>query len=337
MHGGILTRRRLLRGTAAMTLGATVLATTSCTSRSGPTGALRVATGGSGGVYFRLGTGLAQAMTRRYPSILAEVLTTAASAANVKMVAAQRAELGFTQADVLTGAGLPPVLALARLYDDYMHLIIRKDDRLRSLEDLRGQRVSLGAAGSGTEVTAGRLLQVAGLRPGDDLTNPALGLDDSANALDEGSIDAFFFSGGLPVAAIAKLVARSRIRLLGLAPYVPPLQRRYGTVYAVRTIAASTYRTPPTSTLGVPNYLVVSSSMTDDTAYAITGKNKTVDLGAYNQIPSGQTSWSKTYNPTDTYLTKRADGTIQFKIVTSSSKSNGCNVGWRTLLFQIKL
>lgn len=69
----------------------------------------------------------------------------------------------------------------------------------------------------------------------------------------------------------------------------------------------------------------------------VVGANRSLDLGAWDQVPAGQTSWTKTYDPADTYLSKRADGTVQFSLATSSSKDNGCNVGWRTLLFQLQL
>ena len=102
---------------------------------------LRIATGGRGGVYFRLGEGISQAVREQYQRTQTEVLVTAASTANVELVNAGRAEVAFAQADVFIGTGLSAPVALARLHDDYLHLVVRTDSRLRSLEDLKGQQV----------------------------------------------------------------------------------------------------------------------------------------------------------------------------------------------------
>ncbi|MFI1989659.1 TAXI family TRAP transporter solute-binding subunit [Actinoplanes sp. NPDC020271] len=259
-------RRSFLGATAAGVI--TLL--TGCDEGEHPAGSLRIATGGHGGVYFRLGEGLARAIREQYPGLRPEVLVTNASVSNVALVNRGAAEVGFTQADVLTGAGPADPLALARLHDDYLHLVVRADSGLHALGDLRHQRVSLGAAGSGTEISARRLLDVAGLRPGTDLIDPGLGLDDAVSALATQAVDAFFFSGGLPVAAVAALAADVRIRLIGLRRYVPALRRRYGEVYAERNIPTGVYPTAPVVTVAVPNYLVAPPGLPEPTAYAVT-------------------------------------------------------------------
>ena len=136
----------------------------------------------------------------------ASVVITAASAENVQLVGSGAAELGFTQADVLptSTAESPAVEAIARVYDDQLHLVTTGGGPVRTVADLRGRRVSVGAAGSGTEITATRLLEVARLG-GDEVRRERLGLDDSVAALRSGRIDAFFFSGGLPVRGIEEL------------------------------------------------------------------------------------------------------------------------------------
>jgi len=221
-------------------------------------------------VYYRLGEGLAEAAAQEYPGLRPAVLVTAASATNVTLVDAGQAEVGFTQADVLIGTGLVKPLALARLHEDYLHLVVRADGGLRSLSDLRGRPVSLGPAGSGTEVTAERLLSAVGTRTVPGLTRVALNVDAAATALARGDIAAFFFSGGLPVTAIASLRTNVRIRLINLGQYVALLRHAYGEVYAERGIPASTYGVEPVVTVGVPNYLVVAAAMADDTAYGLT-------------------------------------------------------------------
>ncbi|MEV1333623.1 TAXI family TRAP transporter solute-binding subunit [Micromonospora costi] len=232
-------------------------------------GPLRIAAGGRGGVYFQLGTGLVRALRRSHPELRAEVLVTAASASNVELVGTGGAEVGFTQADVVVPPRRPDVSALARLHDDYLHLVVRSEAPVRSVTDLRGQRVSLGAAGSGTEVLAERVLTAARLSAS-EVVNVRLGVDESAAALARGSVAAFFFSGGLPVTAIAALAAVTPVRLVDLGRYVPDLRSRFGEVYAELSIPTSTYGGRPTSTVALPNYLVVSPAMSAETAYALT-------------------------------------------------------------------
>lgn len=262
-----LSRRALL---AAAAVGTAAGVAAGCDSRSPGSRPVRVATGGVGGVYARIGAALTRTLADDYPRLRPEVLVTSASAANLKLIDAGQAEVGFTQADVLTGTGLPLPTALARLYDDYLHLVVRADDPARAVTDLRGRSVSTGAAGSGTEVTVTRVLTAAGMRLPGDLVNVPLGVGESATALASGRIAAFFFSGGLPVEAISALAAREPIRLLPLGGYLPALRNEFGLVYASRTIPRSTYHIAPAETIGVPNLLVAAATLDEDIAYAVT-------------------------------------------------------------------
>jgi TRAP transporter TAXI family solute receptor len=161
--------------------------------------------------------------------------------------------------------------ALARLYDDNIHLVVRESGPITIFDDLRGQRVSIGAPGSGTSVTVKRLLTVGPVGLEARLQRLDLSLDASVAALRENRIDAFFFSGGLPVAAIADLAKTVALRLVNLHDLVELLRRRFGEYYTDRVIPESTYAGVKTAqTIGIPNYLVVSSSMAEPMAYALT-------------------------------------------------------------------
>lgn len=268
MSAGVLKRRSVIL--AAASVSALSLATIApCLDRIDPRGPLRIATGGKGGVYFRLGQGLARVAREQYSGLKPEILATAASAANLQLVDAGQAEVGFTQADILVGKGIDPPVALARLHDDYLHLVVRADSRLQSVNDLRGRRVSLGSHGSGTEVIAQRLLNAAGLGRETDMVNVPLEVDEAAKALAAGRVAAFFFSGGLPVSAVENLANTIPIKLLNLSQYVGDLRHRYGEVYSEWGIPASTYRVGPTATIGVPNYLITSARLPNVTAYAL--------------------------------------------------------------------
>ncbi len=230
---------------------------------------VRIATGSRNAVYYALGTALARIIDQDLPNTDASVLVTAASAENVQLVASGRAEVGFTQADVLVSGGdsAPSMVALARVYDDLLHLVVRGDGTIRTLEDLEGKKVSVGAQGSGTVVTVRRLLTVARMN---GLDERQLSLDDSVAALTARQIDAFFFSGGLPVAGIKELSAKVPTRLVDLSKWAGDLRKTYSDVYVVRDVPLSAYQMPAVATVAVPNLLVVRSSMDDDLAFDLT-------------------------------------------------------------------
>ncbi|MFD6953206.1 transporter [Nocardiopsis sp. TSRI0078] len=247
---------------------------------------LSVGTGGTGGVYHVYGAGLAQAATAD-PDTEIVALTTAASVENNRLVAAGAVDAAFTLADVaaLAVAGEPPfgeplpVSAIARLYDNHTHLVVRADSPYESVSDLAGSTVSVGARGSGTEMMAERLLDLValgeaapGVRTGQrDVTRLRLPIDASARALEEGRIDAFFWSGGLPTQAVADLAGRTPVRLVDLAEHVPELIGRHGEYFSELPVPAGTYPgVPAVRTIGVPSLLVVNTSMPDDVARDLT-------------------------------------------------------------------
>jgi TRAP transporter TAXI family solute receptor len=259
----------------ALLLGALLLvaaASAACGGGSAPAiGTIRIATGEKQGVYFEYGQALAGLIREEMPDVEVDVLTTAASMENLQLVTDRQADVGFTQADVAAEwASRASLVALARLYDDHVHVVVPAQAPVRTLADLRGRRISTGATGSGTEVTANRLLTVAGLNPFTDVIPLHLGLDESVTALRQGGIEAFFFSGGLPVIAITNLARDIPIRLLDLRAYVAPMRRQFGEQYSERVVPRSTYGTIPVATVGIANYLVVRPDMPEDLAYTLT-------------------------------------------------------------------
>jgi uncharacterized protein len=274
---GGLSRRALLGALGAVGMAGAGLASAGCGRQTDyPAGHLRIATGGQGGVYYAYGNGIVDVVRAELPLLSPEVLVTAASLENLGLVATGKAEVAFTLADSAALAFLGDsrfdaplaIAALARLYDNYLHLVFRLDSPLQTIDQLRGRRVSVGAAGSGTELIAGRLLGAAGIDVDRDVEADRLGVDDSAAALAGGRLDAFFFSGGIPTAAIAALAATVPIGLADLEAQVPDLRSRYGGFYTERTIPASPYRLADSvTTVGTPNYLVVAAAMDQRLAY----------------------------------------------------------------------
>jgi TRAP transporter TAXI family solute receptor len=252
-----------------------LLAATGCVSGARGTAQhrlIRIATGSPTGVYHVVGTALAGVVNRGLPEADASALATEGSAENVHLILNGGAEVGFTQADILVAGGGPPpaMAALARVYDDLLHLVVRADSPISTLEDLKGRRVSVGAHGSGTIVTVGRLLSVAEMSGPGVVHQQELSLDDSVGALSRGQIDAFFFSGGLPVAGIKQLGEDTPIRIVDLSNWVGDLRRSYSDVYVARDVPASAYGTRAVATIAVPNLLVVAVSMSDSLAYTLT-------------------------------------------------------------------
>jgi TRAP transporter TAXI family solute receptor len=244
---------------------------------------LSIATGGTGGVYYPYGGGLAKILNDNLPGFRATAEVTAASVDNLKLIRDGGADVAFVLADSLADAvagrgafdGRPvAVRSLAVLYSNYTHLVTTSSSGIRAVADLRGKVVSTGSPGSGTEVIATRVLRAAGLDPDRELIRQGLGASESAGALKDGKVSAFFFSGGLPTAAVQDLAHTPgmAIRLLPTADALPALKRDFGALYFSLEVPASTYRGQDSAVtvVGVANVLVVSASMPETLAYDIT-------------------------------------------------------------------
>ena len=245
---------------------------------------LSVATGGTGGVYYPYGGAIAKVVSENLPGTEATAEVTAASVDNLKFVRDGKADIAFTLADTLADAtngsgaftGQPvPARALAVLYDNYTHVVTLASSGITTLADLKGKTVSTGAPGSGSEVIAFRLIEAAGLNRDTDLRRQALGVSQSVDALKDGKLHAFFWSGGLPTAAVLDLghTAGITMRMLPSEAYIASLKRTYGDqLYSLLTVPKATYPglTEDVPVVGVANVLVVNASMPESLAFDIT-------------------------------------------------------------------
>lgn len=253
--------------------------------RSGAKQRLSIATGGTGGVYYPYGGGIAKVISETVPNVEATAEVTAASVDNLKFLRDGKCDIAFTLADTLDdalkgraafeGFGQVPALALAVLYTNYTHLLTLTTTGITRLSDLRGRVVSTGAAGSGTEVIAFRVLEAAGLKPRIDLRTQALGVAQSVEALKDGKVDAFFWSGGLPTAAVLDLANTPglQMKMIPNDEVVPALQKAYGPLLYYRIVMPKTAYADlevDVPVVGVTNVLVVTHRMPDDLAYEIT-------------------------------------------------------------------
>jgi uncharacterized protein len=242
---------------------------------------VNVVTGGQGGVYIIYGAGLADLLTKQL-KVNASAESTAASVANMQLIRDGKAQLAFTLADTAFDAvqgrttsfegKKVDAKALAVLYSNYTHVIAREDAGIKSVADLKGKNldVSVGAANSGTEIIANRILEAYGLDPATDISRQRLGVADSVNALKEGKIKAFFWSGGLPTSQITDLVSTTKIVFLEHSASIKLMSDKYGPFYFNTTIPKNTYKNDADVTVaGVANLLVAPSSMDPALARAI--------------------------------------------------------------------
>ena len=273
----------LTRLTAAFLALAFVACSGGGGSGSGRSRFLSIATGGTGGVYYPYGGGIAKILNENLPGMRATAEVTAASVDNLKLIRDRKADLAFTFADTLDDAlrgrgafeGAPvPAASLAVLYPNYMHVIALGSANIRTLQDLRGRVVSTGSPGSGTEVLALRMLRAAGVDPDREVRRQGLGVSESVEALKDGKIDAFFWGGGVPTPAVQDLTHTPgvTIRLLSTGDLVPALVEQFGAVYAALVVPSGAYRglTGDVRVVGSPNVLVAHRSMDEQLAYDIT-------------------------------------------------------------------
>jgi uncharacterized protein len=234
---------------------------------------LTIATGGTGGVYYPLGGGLADVIGENLDGYTASVQETNASVDNMLLIGSGGADIAFTLADTagdaVTGTGDDfadgPIeaCALALIYNNSTQIVTSSDAGITSINDLSGKRVSLGSPGSGTEVIALRILEAAGIDPDADIERQQLGVDETVAGLRDGTIDAGFWSGGLPTGALVDYATTGEMVLIPHAEYTQDLVEAYGEYYVEDVIPADTYegQSEDVAVISVPNVLVVNTSM----------------------------------------------------------------------------
>ena len=175
---------------------------------------MSIGTGGTGGVYYPLGGGIANVLSKYLPGMQATAEVTGGSVDNLKLIGTGKAELAFTMADAALDAlngedkfkgGKVPLRTLMVLYPNRMHVVTIEGTGIDKMADLKGKRVSTGSPGSATEVMAFRVIEAAGLDKDKDMKRERLGVAESVNAIKDRKIDAFFWVGGIPTAAVTDL------------------------------------------------------------------------------------------------------------------------------------
>ncbi|MFG2821941.1 TAXI family TRAP transporter solute-binding subunit [Kitasatospora sp. NPDC048365] len=237
-----------------------------------PRGEVGFATGVPGGVYDRYGQLLRGQVARVMPGVQLKLDNSQGSLDNLERVTTGQDDFAIATADAVAsfnGAGKPQLRAMARLYDDYLQLVVPADSQVKRTADLRGKRVGVGQAKSGVNLVTRRLLGAAGLDPDKDVRPAMLGIGDSAEQLRQGKLDAFFWSGGLPTAALTNLSDKMRIRIVPLGELAESLHLIEGggvDAYRAATIPADAYphsepANTAVATVAVPNLLVTRADV----------------------------------------------------------------------------
>ena len=242
---------------------------------------LSIATGGTGGVYYPYGGGLAELIGKYIDGYDAVAEVTGASVENMGLIARGDSDLAIGLADTVYAAyhgtgkfedrKLDNIRAIASIYPNAVQLVTLADSGITSLADLKGKRVSVGAPGSGTEVSAKVLLEANGITY-DDIEEQRLNFNETADAIRDGDIDAGFWSVGPPTSSILNLATTRDIKLVALTeeevaaaidaePTFAPYSLRKGIYEGVEA---------PVLTISTPNVLVVNADMDEELAYQIT-------------------------------------------------------------------
>ncbi len=254
-------------------LCATVAFIAAC-NRPLPEGRVALGGGERGGLYLTFAELLARQLHVRYPDLTVDPISTEGSVDNLHRLRAGEVELGLALADVAErdrAAGPPNTapMAVARVYENYLQVVVRAETTIFALKDLAGKSISIGPAGSGAAATSEVLFAAAGLSDRVDMRR--LRLRDGLAGLAEHSLGAVVWSGGVPTPAISELDAVVPLRMLDIGASAAPMLRVSGYPYLVRNVPAGGYVPPGLHSIGVPNLLLCRPDSPDDLVAAVVG------------------------------------------------------------------
>lgn len=259
-----MSRRTFLLAAAALTAAGCI--------PSQPGGRLRLAAGDPGGLYLAFAEILAERLSARHSGITVEVLPTEGTVENLERLRAGDVDMGLALADVAERDRAAGPLdtapqAVARVYENYLQVIVRESTSAQKLSDLEGKRVSIGPPRSGAAATSEVLFDAAGLRGRLEMVNYRL--RDGLAQLADGGIDALVWSGGVPTPAVAELDSQVPLRMLDIGGFAPSMSRLAGYPYVVRRVPAGEYVPPGIRSLGVPDLLLCHQDSDSDLIAAV--------------------------------------------------------------------
>jgi len=239
-----------------------------------------LSTGGTAGTYYPFGGAMARIWNTKIPGMNVTAQTTGASAENIRLVNKKEAELALVQSDTLDFAynakesfkePIKSMSAIAVLYPEIIQVVVRTDSPIKSIADLKGKKVGVGAPGSGTEANFRQLMDIYGLAKG-DVNSQYLSFSESAEAFKDRHIDAFIVTAGIPNAAIMDISTQHEVRILNIpADMAAKLTVKYPFLAAVK-VPAGTYKnqTQDAATVAVNAVLIVGNDTPADVVYNLT-------------------------------------------------------------------
>jgi TRAP transporter TAXI family solute receptor len=241
---------------------------------------INVLTGGTSGVYYPLGVAIGKIYSDQIPNVKTQVQATKASVENLNMLQQGRGEIAFALGDALKAAWegdqdagfkskLKRLRTIGAIYPNYIQIVATSDSGIRTLADLRGKSLSVGAPKSGTELNTRAILAAAGLSYKDLGKVEYLPFAESIDLMKNRQLDATLQSAGLGVASLKDLSNSVDITLVSVPKEVVD---RMGPPFVPETIPANTYpgQDKDVPTAAIINYLVTSSAVSDDLAYQMT-------------------------------------------------------------------
>ena len=251
-----------------------------------PSGTLRlvIGTGGTGGVFYPYGSGIARILQEKMPNTQATGEVTGGAVDNLKLLKKGDADIAMSTIDaayeaaegisVYKDVGKIPACTLVTLYTSFVHIVALEGSGINKIEDMKGKRVSVGSAGSTTEVVADRLLEAAGLDGKKDIRREDLSVAESVNAMKDKKLDAFFWNGGVPTAAVTDLVNTPglKVKFIDGSAYIDKILAKYGPLYSKFALAKGIYKRVEQDVpgMGIGNVLLVNENMNEQLAYNIT-------------------------------------------------------------------
>lgn len=266
-------------GFTAKVLAAAVVAAT-VTAPVAKAEFINIATGGTSGVYYPLGVALSELYSQDIKGARVQVQATKASVENLNLLGAKKAELAFSIGDLVKyawdgnkEAGFPKPLtdlrALASIYSNYIQIVAEKELGIKTIYDLKGKTLSVGAPASGTELNAREIFKAAGMTYDDLGKVEYLPYAESAELIKNNQLQATLQSSGLGVAFIKDLASSHDITIVAIPKEVV---EKIGAPYVPAVIPAGTYQgqTEDIPTAAISNMLVTRAGVSDETAYQMT-------------------------------------------------------------------
>lgn len=242
---------------------------------------VNVLTGGTSGVYYPLGVALSQMVGKALPNAKVTVQATKASAENLNLLQAGRGEIGFTLGDSLSDAWkgveeagfktpLKKLRGVAGIYPNYIQIVASADSGIKTIADLKGKRLAVGAPKSGTELNARAVLKGAGLSYKDLSKVEYLPFGESVELMKNRQLDATLISAGLGVAALRDLSTSVKIVVIPVPADI--IAKIADPAYQAGIIPAKTYegQDADVQTIAVENFLVTHEGGSTDMVYAMT-------------------------------------------------------------------